>query len=429
MKYLLCFLALLFGIPATLRAQDISGDWQGAIGSGKGRLRVILHIDKAEDGGWKAKFFSIDQGADGMPVDSITQHGSEVAFSMPDIKLSYKGTISTDVKSIVGKMTQDGTGAFTFVRATPETAWPHDIQCSCSISFVEVERGVKLEVVDWGGTGRPLVLLAGLGNTAHSFDVFAHKLTPQYHLYGITRRGYGESSSPAPTDANYNADRLGDDVLAVIDALHLTQRPVLIGHSVAGEELSSVGSRHPEKVAGLIYLDAAYGYAFYNPAYPDPDIDALTIREKLADFVVGSDTAKSISELRATLPALEKMLDEQQKEWAGVPVLPDPSSTSDFGPDEAIELGQRKYIEIKLPILAIFANPKRLDPSPGINAAGRAAMVKAMSDETENAMKAIQSGFPTAHVIVIPNADHFVYQSNEADVLREINAFLAPLPQ
>jgi pimeloyl-ACP methyl ester carboxylesterase len=44
-------------------------------------------------------------------------------------------------------------------------------------------------------------------------------------------------------------------VLAVCDSLKLN-RPVLIGHSIAGEELSSIGSRHPEKVAGLIYLDA-----------------------------------------------------------------------------------------------------------------------------------------------------------------------------
>src|ERR1700733_3556936 len=38
-----------------------------------------------------------------------------------------------------------------------------------STRFVEVEKGVKLEVLDWGGTGRPVVLLAGLGNTAHAF--------------------------------------------------------------------------------------------------------------------------------------------------------------------------------------------------------------------------------------------------------------------
>ena len=427
MKRLLCIFVLLLAVPATLHAQDIAGDWQASIGSGKGRLRAILAVDKAQDGSWKAKLFSIDQGADGMPVDSITLHGSEIAFSMPEIKLSYTGTISADGKSIVGKMTQDGTGALTFVRATLETAWPHDIQCSCSVSFVQVEKSVKLEVLDWGGTGRPLVLLAGLGNTAHTFDEFAHKLTAQYHVYGITRRGYGESSAPAATDANYNADRLGDDVLAVIDALHLPQRPVLIGHSVAGEELSSVGSRHPEKVAGLIYLDAAYGYAFYNPAYPDPDIDLLAVRKQLADFVLGGNESKTTSDLLAALPAFKAMLEEQQKEWTGVPSSPE--SSDDFGPSEAIKLGQRKYTQLKVPILAIYASPHKFSPMPGVDAAGQAAFVKAMDAHTTHSIKAFEAGVLSAHVVLIPNADHTVHKSNEADVLREINAFLATLPQ
>ncbi len=57
------------------------------------------------------------------------------------------------------------------------------------------------------------------------------------------------SSKPLPTEENYAADRLGDDVLAVIAALKL-DRPVVAGHSFAGKELSSIGSRHPEKVTG-----------------------------------------------------------------------------------------------------------------------------------------------------------------------------------
>jgi non-heme chloroperoxidase len=96
------------------------------------------------------------------------------------------------------------------------------------VQHVAVERNVTLEVLDWGGTGRPIILLAGLGGTAHAFDKFAPKLTPRYHVYGITRRGFGESSTPEPVPANYTADRLGDDVLAVCDFLKL-QRPVVGG--------------------------------------------------------------------------------------------------------------------------------------------------------------------------------------------------------
>jgi pimeloyl-ACP methyl ester carboxylesterase len=117
---------------------------------------------------------------------------------------------------------------------------PHKVQ------FVRVEKNVKLEVLDWGGTGQPLILLPGLGDTAHVFDSFAPKLTPSYHVFGITPRGFGASSAPSPEPANYTADRLGDDIVAVIDALRLN-RPILAGHSVAGEVLSAVGTRHPAK--------------------------------------------------------------------------------------------------------------------------------------------------------------------------------------
>jgi non-heme chloroperoxidase len=120
-----------------------------------------------------------------------------------------------------------------------------------SVQMISVEPNVKLEVLDWGGSGRPLVLLTGLPDTAHVFDDFAPKLTANYHVYGITRRGRGASSKPEPTAANYSASRLGEDVLAVIDTLHLNH-PVIVGHSIAGEELSYIGSHHPDKVTALV---------------------------------------------------------------------------------------------------------------------------------------------------------------------------------
>lgn len=100
------------------------------------------------------------------------------------------------------------------------------------IQFVDVEPGVRLEVLDWGGRGRPVVLLAGLTETAHTYDDFASKLTDAYHVYGITRRGFGASSVPSTA---YTVDRLAEDVVMVLDALQLFQ-PVLVGHSVGGEE-------------------------------------------------------------------------------------------------------------------------------------------------------------------------------------------------
>ena len=126
--------------------------------------------------------------------------------------------------------------------------------------MVVVDKNVRVEVLDWGGSGRNVVLLAGLGNTVHVFDNFAPKLAQHFHAYGITRRGFGQSSAPT---TGYTAQQLGDDVVAVLDALKITD-PVLVGHSIGGEELSSVATHHPGRVAGLVYLDAGYSYAFYD---------------------------------------------------------------------------------------------------------------------------------------------------------------------
>jgi len=118
--------------------------------------------------------------------------------------------------------------------------------------MVNADKGVQLEVLDWGGSGRVIILLAGSGNSAHVFDDFAPKLTPFAHVYGITRRGYGASSQPA---SGYDNQRLADDIVAVIDKLKLPS-PVLCGHSAAGSEITTIGNQHSDRIGGLIYFDA-----------------------------------------------------------------------------------------------------------------------------------------------------------------------------
>src|SRR5438128_10884496 len=124
--------------------------------------------------------------------------------------------------------------------------------------FVTVDKSVRLEVLDWGGSGRAAVLLAGGGDTAHVFDDFAPKLTVHNHVYGITRRGFGASGY---ADAENVGERLGEDVLAVIHAPKLDKQ-LLVGHSIAGAELSWIANRYPDRVAGVVYLEAGYSYAF-----------------------------------------------------------------------------------------------------------------------------------------------------------------------
>ena len=231
-------LALLAFGGSALFAQDISGDWQGAIktsGRETGRYRYLLHIVKERSGAWSGTVRTIDQRIDwgGLRyISSLSLTDAELKFMVEQPDGSFEGKVSPDLSSIAGTWKQGQAQQLELVRPTKETAWLDDPRHTTQ--FITVDKDVKLEVLDWGGSGRQLVLLTGLGNSAHIFDQFAPKLTANYHVYGISRRGFGASSSP---ESGYEADRLGDDVLAVLDALKLS-RPVLAGHSIAGEELA-----------------------------------------------------------------------------------------------------------------------------------------------------------------------------------------------
>jgi non-heme chloroperoxidase len=378
---------------------------------------------------------SIDHGPDAIPVSSITLEGSDLKFSVDMIHISYVGKVSADGNSIDGTWTQGQPLPLNFTRATKETAWPTDTTPH-TVKFIEVDKDVKLEVLDWGGTGRPLILLAGLSSTAHVFDHFAPKLTASFHVYGITRRGFGDSSAPAPANNNYSADRLGDDVLAVIAALNLN-RPIVAGHSIAGEELSSIGSRHPEKVAGIIYLDAGNGYAFYDSAKGDLSIDTNDLQRKLEQLMTPAADPRAIKAkidelLQSTLPHYEKFLKESEDELSKLPMPPAVTSAPAKPPEmppiiKAIIMGEQKYTEIKVPILAIFAVPHDFGNILKDDPAARAVAEAIDLARTTAQSNAFEAGIPTAHVVRLAHASHAVFNSNEADVLREIASFTATL--
>lgn len=296
---------------------------------------------------------------------------------------------------------------------------PHTVQ------FVTVDKDVKLEVLDWGGTGRPLVFLSGLGNTAHIYDTFAPKFTAHYHVYAVTRRGYGASSKPDPTVANYAADRLGNDVLAVIAALKLN-RPVLVGHSIAGEELSSIGSRHPEKVAGLIYLDAADAYGYYDRAQGDWMLDMIDLKKQINALEAGAVLdQKLVRDMLDSTSHLERDLQGLNQRLALMPP-PAPPPPPPIG--LAIRFGEQKYTQISVPTLAIFACPHNFDPMFRNASAAKTAMIASDRASCTAQADAFHAGVPSARVVRLPNANHYVFNSNEADVIREMNAFLAQLP-
>jgi len=424
-------------LAGSLHAQDITGNWQGTLAVPQNSpLRIILKISGNNDGVRNAKFYSIDQTGNGYGAAPITVYDPKALFVLNFPQASYEGKLSEDGNSIVGTWVQGSRLPLNFEHASPAVAWPMPTDPSShSVQFVTVEPGVKLEVLDWGGTGRPLVFLAGLGDSAHAFDKFAPEFVGKYHVYGITRRGFGESSYPTPNRDNYLSDRLGDDVLATIAVLNL-QKPVLVGHSIAGEELSSIGSRHPEKICGLIYLDPGYS-AFYDRALGDTQLDMLETRDKIEQLLPFDPTgpAKPIEALLDTLPQLEKDLQRELKRLQAIPPptsnSPPPPSPQSATPSAFLSVfnGEQKYTEIKVPALAIFAVPHDSGAVLPTDPAHHAAAAAFDLERSTNMANGFATVFPSAKVVRLPNANHYVFRSNEADVIRAMNDFLDKLPQ
>lgn len=302
--------------------------------------------------------------------------------------------------------------------------------------FVTVEEGVRLEVLDWGGSGRAIVLLAGRGFTAHVFDGFAEKLTDSYHVYGITRRGYGASSKPS---SGYTEQRRTEDDLRVFDALKLVA-PVVVGHSVAGHELSQLGIHYYERIGGLVYLDAL------NDGTDDyTDYDALCTKLPEA---MQNGPAPSPADLKS-FPAYR----DWRLQTQGI-AIPESELRNDFveNPDgsvgdgkspeyvsKAITAGDFKhdYSQIRSPVLAFVAYdtlegpPQEQARKYNVTEAAERTIVDAVYGlyigMARIRIDRINRAAGGARVVELWGADHFVFLSNETVVLRELRTFLATL--
>jgi uncharacterized protein (TIGR03435 family) len=103
-------------------ASGIAGTWQGTLHPGRD-LRTVVKISKTDDGEYKAVFYSIDQGGDGVPVTKITLDGNTLKMTLAMVGGSYEGKLSPDANTITGTWTQGPSLPLNLTGATPQTEW------------------------------------------------------------------------------------------------------------------------------------------------------------------------------------------------------------------------------------------------------------------------------------------------------------------
>lgn len=268
---------------------------------------------------------------------------------------------------------QESEGADTWADTSP-----HEVRS------VAVATDVELEVLDWGGSGAPLVFLAGLQLNAHTFDDFAPRFTDTHRVLGITRRGHGASSWP---DSGYTRDRLVDDIRAALDSLGL-ERVILAGHSMGGEEMTRLAADHPDRVTGLIYIDAAH----------DPTLmEGLRIPELCP---MGPDVLEAIERRFEDPEAHRQTQKSRTEDGAWVPDV-SPAAVQKL----AAGLGTPDFAAVGAPALAVYHVPYRAeDVVGGVTISDECA--SALQRYIYEGIATFVAGMPRARIMAIQDGQH-----------------------
>jgi hypothetical protein len=137
------------------------------------------------------------------------------------------------------------------------------------------------------------------------------------------------------------------------------------------------------------------------------------LSEKLANLrktpVPTQETKAQIQELLKTdFPRIQKQLETLLKlEDEGKLQLQASAATQLVNARDKIGAGMQRYTEVKAPVLSFCAGS---------------------ADNCEKQAKILQNRAPSVKVVAPKNAEHYVFLSNEEEVLREMNAFITGLP-
>ena len=125
--------------------------------------------------------------------------------------------------------------------------------------FVQGGAG-RLRVSDGGSGGIPVVFHHRLGSDWTCWQGQLDHLRQTRRAVAFDARGHGESDRAK----EYSIEALADDLDRVVTQLGI-EKFWLVGHSFAGTVVSAYSGKHPEKLAGVIYVDAV-GDASDTPA-------------------------------------------------------------------------------------------------------------------------------------------------------------------
>lgn len=405
-------------------APDVAGDWLGALSVNGVNLRLALHL-KPSDGKWTGSLDSLDQGANGIPIDQVAVSAGHLSFQVPVIQGSFEGKIDSSAAVIAGVWSQGGGSLpLEFRRSRepvtlkrpqePKPPYPYETE---DVAYDNsAAQGVRLAgtFTKPRGTGPfPAVLLiTGSGPQNRNEELFGHKpflvLADYLTRRGIAvlrvdDRGVGQStgSSRSATTADLATDTIAG-VRYLLARLDVDKKHVgLIGHSEGGIIAPIVASKMPELsfivllagsgVSGDKVLEQqVYRLALAGGATPE---QAAQSRESQRKVMAVLESGKSLADQESELmklaggnPAAEKSLKDQ------LPQLNSPWFRYFLTYDPASSLKN-----VKCPVLALNGGKDaQVDPEQNLPAIEAALKLGGNKDVTVKQLPGLNHLFQTA---------------------------------
>ncbi len=277
--------------------------------------------------------------------------------------------------------------------------------------FVDAN-GVKLHCLDWGGQGIAVVFLHGIGDTAHVFDDIAPHFVDRFWVLALTRRGHGRSEKP---DGGYDTATLADDLREFLKAMSV-ERAILIGHSMAGDEMTLFAARHPEHVVTLVYLDAAGDRSTLAP-FPDSPAPPLESLDAYRAFVqaqkqgVWSDAMEA--NLRDSVTVNAEGSVREAMSSASLKLLLNGCTHQ-----------QADYSTVKMPTLSFHTTMTSVPPLPP-ELRTVAEFLTRLKGWQRDQIETMRANGPHVRTIELPGAPHYFFIRDGKDTLRQIDLFLA----
>lgn len=259
-----------------------------------------------------------------------------------------------------------------------------------------------------GQSGRPVILIPGLGSGPWAWQDTVREYSGQYTLYVVTLPGF--DGRPAVAGAGFETARNALQQLIVSRKL---DKPVLIGHSMGGALALALASQSPELAGGVIAVDGL-------PVFPGTE--GMTREQRLAmaqgakvrmTGMAGPMFASSQQQYMRSIGSVDM---GRADELARLAAKSDPGAVSEYMA-ETLALDMRPGLTaIKAPVLVLAPYFAGDAGASGVTAQTKAAYYKSL-----------MAGTPKLEVLAVDGARHFVMFDQPRQVSDAIGRFLKSL--